>query len=81
MYILYLHTLCPRFQLIIGDFSLSVDQQRSQMALWSMWAAPLIMSNDLRHIAAQSKAILLNKRVIAVNQDRLGVQGTLVYKV
>ena len=38
------------FQLIIGDFSLSYDQSQTQMALWSVLAAPLIMSNDLRTI-------------------------------
>ena len=49
------------------------------MAMWAIFAAPLIMSTDLRTIRPESKDILLNKRVIAVNQDKLGIQGHLQY--
>ena len=38
------------FQLIIGNFGLSLDQSKVQMAIWAIFAAPLIMSNDLRTI-------------------------------
>ena len=61
--------------LIIGDFSLSYDQLKTQMAFWAMLASPLFMSNDLRNISAKSKEILLNKEVIAVSQDPLGKPG------
>jgi hypothetical protein len=65
-------------QLIVGDFGLSLDQQMSQMAMWAIFASPLLMSNDLRNIPEDSKEILQNQEVIAVNQDKLGVQGRLV---
>ena len=71
----------PPFQLIIGNFGLSYDQQRVQMALWAIMASPLIMSNDLRNIRAESKALLLNKAAIAINQDKMGKQGTRTMKV
>lgn len=61
--------------LVIGNFGLSPDQQETQMALWAIMAAPLIMSNDLRNISPQSKALLQNKHIIAINQDLLGKQG------
>lgn len=61
--------------LIIGNFGLSMDQSRSQMALWAIMAAPMIMSNDLRHLDNGAKAILQNKVAIAINQDPLGIQG------
>ncbi|XP_008582893.1 PREDICTED: alpha-galactosidase A [Galeopterus variegatus] len=61
--------------LVIGNFGLSWDQQITQMALWAIMAAPLLMSNDLRHISPQAKALLQNKDVIAINQDPLGKQG------
>lgn len=61
--------------LVIGNFGLSPDQQESQMAFWAIMAAPLIMSNDLRDISPQSKALLQNKHIIAINQDSLGKQG------
>ncbi|XP_026149916.1 alpha-N-acetylgalactosaminidase-like isoform X2 [Mastacembelus armatus] len=61
--------------LIIGNFGLSVDQARSQMALWAMMAAPLIMSNDLRNMDNSARAILQNRVAIAINQDPMGIQG------
>jgi len=61
--------------LIIGNFGLSYDQSKAQMAIWAILAAPLIMSNDLRSIRQEMKDILLNKDVIAVDQDPLGIQG------
>ncbi|XP_062998135.1 alpha-galactosidase A [Elgaria multicarinata webbii] len=66
--------------LVIGDFGLSCDQQVTQMALWAMMAAPLLMSNDLRRISPRAKALLQNKEVIAINQDPLGKQGYRITK-
>ena len=61
--------------LIIGNFGLSYGQSQAQMALWSVMAAPLIMSNDLRKIKPWFKEILQNKNLIAINQDKLGIMG------
>lgn len=66
--------------LIIGDFSLSLDQSQAQMALWSIMAAPLFMSNDLRTISSAARSVLQNKAVIAINQDPLGIQGRRLLK-
>ncbi|MGH0188065.1 UNVERIFIED_CONTAM: hypothetical protein FKN15_027735 [Acipenser sinensis] len=68
-------------QLLVGDFGLSLDQSRSQMALWSVLAAPLFMSNDLRTLSPEAREILQNKLAIAINQDPLGVQGRRVLKL
>ncbi|KFD47961.1 hypothetical protein M514_11138 [Trichuris suis] len=67
--------------LIIGTPQLTIDQAKVQMALWSIWASPLIMSNDLRFITKANRDILLNRKVIAVDQDPLGIMGRLVHKV
>jgi alpha-N-acetylgalactosaminidase len=61
--------------LIIGDTGLTVGQAQTQMALWSIMAAPLLMSVDLRTITSEFSEILLNRDVIAVDQDPLGRQG------
>lgn len=66
--------------LVIGNFGLTIQLQRAQMAYWAIMAAPLIMSNDLRHIAEESKDLLLNKYIIAVNQDPLGLMGRRIRK-
>ncbi|XP_070541806.1 alpha-N-acetylgalactosaminidase-like [Ptychodera flava] len=66
--------------LLVGDFGLSYDQSKVQMAMWSIFAAPLMMSNDLRTISPQARDILLNKEVIAIDQDPLGKMGRQVIK-
>ncbi|XP_062278874.1 alpha-N-acetylgalactosaminidase-like [Scomber scombrus] len=66
--------------LIIGNFGLSLDQARSQMAIWAIMASPLIMSNDLRNLDNSAGAILQNKVAIGINQDPLGIQGRRLLK-
>lgn len=61
--------------LMVGNFGLSESEEQTQFALWAIFAAPLFLSTDLRTISESSKAILLNKEIIAVNQDQLGKQG------
>ena len=45
-----------------------------------MLAAPLIAGNDLRNMTPETRDILTNKEVIAVDQDPLGCQGRRVWK-
>ncbi|XP_039294547.1 alpha-N-acetylgalactosaminidase isoform X1 [Nilaparvata lugens] len=66
--------------LIIGNFGLSFDQSKLQMAMWAILAAPLMMSVDLANVKKEFKEILQNEAIIAVNQDALGVQGRRIYK-
>ncbi len=67
--------------LVIGNFGLSLDQSRAQMALWAIWSSPLYMSNDLRKLSPEFKKILQNKKIIAVDQDKLGIMGKRVIGV
>ena len=69
------------FQVVIGNFGLSHDQERVQMALYAILASPMFVSADLRHIRNSSKAILQNKHVIGINQDKLGKQGRRIKQV
>ncbi|KAK6749167.1 hypothetical protein RB195_001645 [Necator americanus] len=65
--------------LIIGiKPGLTVEQAKVQMSIWSIWSAPLIMSNDLRSIDSEFKDILQNRDVIAIDQDPLGIMGRRV---
>ncbi|XP_067000152.2 alpha-N-acetylgalactosaminidase isoform X2 [Anabrus simplex] len=61
--------------LVIGNYQLSLEQSKVQMAIWAILAAPLLMSTDLRNVYPEYKAVLQNERVIAVSQDVLGIQG------
>ena len=60
---------------------MSPGQSRAQMAFWSIMAAPLILSVDLRTMPDWAREILLNKNLIAVNQDPLGIMGRRILKV
>jgi hypothetical protein len=48
------------------------NQARLQMGAWAIFAAPLIMGNDVRNLSDAHLSILLNKDVIAINQDPAG---------
>ncbi len=59
----------------VGNGGLNATENRAHFSMWAVLAAPLIAGNDLRSMSAETKAVLTNKEVIAVNQDSLGVQG------
>ena len=56
----------------IGNGGMSTDEYRTQMSLWSLLPAPLLAGNDLRTMDAATREILLNREVIAVDQDPAG---------
>lgn len=62
------------------NLTMTPDQFASQMSLWAMMAAPLIISADLRagKITRLQQIVLGNKGVIAVDQDPLGKAGRIV---
>ncbi|HJS91294.1 MAG TPA: ricin-type beta-trefoil lectin domain protein [Steroidobacteraceae bacterium] len=64
--------------IIAGDEGMTLAESRSQLALWSMMSAPLILSSDLEHLAPAALGILGNRAVLSVDQDPLGVMATLV---
>jgi alpha-galactosidase len=57
---------------------MSAAQFRSQLSMWSMLAAPLMVSANLSKLSAASLAAIQNTEVIAIDQDPAGVQGTLL---
>ena len=64
----------------VGNPGLSMEENRSHFTMWCMLAAPLMAGNDIRKMDKEVAKILMNKEVIAVDQDRLGKQGRR-YKV
>ncbi|HUZ45276.1 MAG TPA: glycoside hydrolase family 27 protein [Terriglobia bacterium] len=59
----------------IGNGGMTETEDRTHMSLWCMLAAPLIAGNDLTRMTPETLAILTNREVIAVDQDRLGREG------
>jgi alpha-galactosidase len=69
----------------IGNGGMTADEYRTHMSLWSLLAAPLLAGNDLRSMSEETKSILMNKEVIAIDQDpeakpvkKISEQGSLV---
>jgi alpha-galactosidase len=60
------------------ELGMTTEEFRTQMSLWTVAAAPLIISSDPRTLSQESMDILLDEDVLAIDQDRLGVQGTRV---
>jgi alpha-galactosidase len=59
----------------VGNGGMTDTEYRSHFSLWSMMAAPLLIGADLRRISPANLDILRNKEIIAIDQDRLGVQA------
>ena len=58
----------------IGNGHMTDEEYRTHMTLWAINAAPLLAGNDIRNMSPAIKQILLNREVIAVDQDSLGKQ-------
>ncbi|MGH9598260.1 MAG: glycoside hydrolase family 27 protein [Terracidiphilus sp.] len=59
----------------IGNRGLNLDEDKTQMSLWSLLAAPLFSSTDVTKLSADQLAVLTNREVIAVDRDPAGIQG------
>jgi alpha-galactosidase len=62
----------------VGNGGMSPAEYRTHFSLWCLLAAPLMAGNDLRSMSEDTREILTNHEVIAVDQDALGRQGTRV---
>lgn len=67
----------------VGNGNLTHEENKSHFSLWCMMNAPLILGNDVRKFVKEDGSvdtenkvyqILTNKKMIAINQDPLGVQ-------
>lgn len=63
-----------------SDRPLTLGESRTEMTLWAILASPLILGNDVRNMTDGLRDILLNKDVIAVDQDPAGKQGRRIGK-
>lgn len=58
----------------------SPTQSRTQFSLWAVMAAPLIIGAKILDLSDFDLATYTNKEVIAIDQDPLGVQGTVIWE-
>jgi alpha-galactosidase len=62
----------------VGNGGMTDREYRSHFSLWATMAAPLLIGTDLREATPETMEILLNREVIAIDQDPLGVQGSVL---
>jgi len=53
----------------VGNGGMTADEYRTHFSLWAMLRAPLIAGNDLRTMTDETKSILTNPEIIAIDQD------------
>ncbi|MEU4217361.1 RICIN domain-containing protein [Actinoplanes sp. NPDC026623] len=64
--------------LIVGMPGFTAAQNRSHLGLWALSGAPLLAGNNLATMSTETRNILTNREVIAIDQDSLGRQGVRV---
>jgi alpha-galactosidase len=62
----------------VGNGKMSPSEYRAHFSMWAMLAAPLMAGNDLRSMSPETRDMLTNADVIAIDQDPLGKQATRV---
>lgn len=60
------------------ELGMTEAEAQAQLSMWAIVAAPLILGSDPRTLAPSTISMLENREVLAVDQDQLGVQGTMV---
>jgi alpha-galactosidase len=62
----------------VDHFDYTLDEKKSHFAIWSSLSAPLIISAWIPGFGVAEIEYLTNKDLIAINQDPLALQATLV---
>jgi alpha-galactosidase len=64
----------------VGNGGMTTEEYRTHFSMWAMFAAPLLVGTDVSNMSADTRSILLNRAVIAVDQDPLGLAARRVKK-
>jgi alpha-galactosidase len=59
----------------VGNGGMTRDEEAAQFALWAVLAAPLIAGDDVRRMDPDTRAILADPEMIAIDQDPAGRAG------
>lgn len=63
---------------LVPDAGMTPAETQAQFSLWTILAAPLMLSDDVRTMPLLTQQMVTNRAAIAIDQDRLGIQGWLV---
>jgi alpha-galactosidase len=61
----------------VGNGGMTTEEYKTHFSLWCMLSAPLLAGNDIQNMSPETKSILTNREIIALDQDILGKQGEL----
>jgi uncharacterized repeat protein (TIGR02543 family) len=64
--------------MMVGMPGFNAAQNRTHLSLWAILSAPLIAGNNLATMSAETRAILTNRDVLAIDQDALGRTPTKI---
>jgi hypothetical protein len=64
--------------LVVGMAGFTAAQNRTHLSLWAVSGAPLLAGNNLATMNSDTRSVLTNPEVIAVDQDARGQQGVKV---
>jgi alpha-galactosidase len=59
----------------VGNGGMTTEEYKTHFSLWCILASPLMAGNDIQNMSPETKLILLNREIIALDQDSLGRQG------
>ena len=65
--------------LIVGvPGGLTAMEERTQFSMWAIMASPLFLGNDVFNMSDSTRNTIMNKEIIAIDQDKSGIQGEVV---
>jgi alpha-galactosidase len=64
----------------VGNGGMSQEEYRARFSMWAILSSPLLAGNDLAHMTSDTKEILLNKEVIAIDRGSMGIPARRVKK-
>jgi alpha-galactosidase len=62
----------------IHGTGMSFIEYQSHMSIWCLACSPLMIGCDVRQLDQETAALLMNRSVLAVNQDEAGIPGRRV---
>ncbi|KAG5004442.1 hypothetical protein GLYMA_10G174500v4 [Glycine max] len=62
----------------VGNGGMTTEEYRAHFSIWALAKAPLLVGCDIRAMDNTTYDLISNREVIAVNQDKEGVQGKKV---
>lgn len=54
---------------------MNYTNSRSEFSFWALWSSPLLVATDPANLSDEKRSILMNKEVIAINQDPEFIAG------